>query len=272
MPKAKPTARRRWIALLTVLSVGGIAGLLWVFDNSVAPPSPGAPAALAEGETAAEAGFATTRPLAPTPDGPNQLAQIPSLDEAARTRLQALETQIGALQQQQGELETRLRAQADRIAEMQTTILALSPLALAPASAAMSDDALHEDLAELGALEQNGVWQLTIGEPQARFQPGQTDLPESLSPLIARIGQLLVAHPGVHAQIEVHTDNKGVATRNLELSQARARSVLSALLALGVAPDRLAADGFGGSRPLGDNRTVAARQRNRRIEIMLMTP
>jgi OOP family OmpA-OmpF porin len=41
---------------------------------------------------------------------------------------------------------------------------------------------------------------------------------------------------------------------------------------LGVDPGRVQADGYGGLRPLTDSRTIAARERNRRIEIYLIEP
>jgi outer membrane protein OmpA-like peptidoglycan-associated protein len=274
MPKAKPTARRLWIALLAFLAVAGIAGLLWVFDGAVPVRPADAPTAAAARE-AREAGLQPASAPIPTgaaaPDVPQDVEHSGSPSDEALIQIQALETQIRELQQKQVDLEARLGAQADRMAKMQSTILGLSSMTQAPAAPIPAHDTLDEDLAKLGAVEQEGTWRVTIGEPEIRFEAGQTDLPESLS-LLSRIGHLLVEHPGLHARIEVHTDNKGLAARNLEISQARAQSVLAALVSMGVAPDRLAADGFGGSRPVGDNRTVAARQRNRRIEITLLTP
>ena len=54
-------------------------------------------------------------------------------------------------------------------------------------------------------------------------------------------GKLLSADPALKLSIEGHTDNTGAAAHNQELSTARARSVLGALVGLGVAAFELAA-------------------------------
>jgi outer membrane protein OmpA-like peptidoglycan-associated protein len=68
--------------------------------------------------------------------------------------------------------------------------------------------------------------------------------------------------------IEGHTDNTGSADRNRQLSSERARSVLDALVGLGIAPSRLSANGFGPDKPLADNADEAGRAKNRRVELV----
>lgn len=70
-------------------------------------------------------------------------------------------------------------------------------------------------------------------------------------------------------RIEGHTDNAGDATNNLRLSQQRAEAVRDALVATGVVADRLTAQGFGSSQPLGDNTTPEGRALNRRVEFII---
>ncbi len=57
---------------------------------------------------------------------------------------------------------------------------------------------------------------------------------------------------------------------NWDLSTARAVAVVDELIAAGVAPNRLAAAGFGAFDPIADNRTEVGREQNRRSEIVLM--
>jgi outer membrane protein OmpA-like peptidoglycan-associated protein len=64
-----------------------------------------------------------------------------------------------------------------------------------------------------------------------------------------------------------YTDNVGDPAANLKLSQERADSVMGALVKLGVAPDRLAAEGYGEQFPVGDNATPEGRAMNRRISM-----
>ena len=82
----------------------------------------------------------------------------------------------------------------------------------------------------------------------------------------------LEAHPGVVVRLEGHTDNRGTAASNLELSKLRVMSVARFLVARGVAPERLRPYGYGESRPRAGNATAAGRERNRRIEIGLESP
>lgn len=73
-------------------------------------------------------------------------------------------------------------------------------------------------------------------------------------------------------QIEGHTDNVGRSAANISLSRRRAEAVREALIARGVAADRLVAQGFGAEQPISDNTTDEGRARNRRIEIRAIRP
>jgi chemotaxis protein MotB len=74
--------------------------------------------------------------------------------------------------------------------------------------------------------------------------------------------------------VEGYTDNIPVDTAkyasNWELSSDRAMSVLEALLAYGVADNRLSAAAFGDTRPVRSNDTAEGRAYNRRVDIVLI--
>jgi len=74
-------------------------------------------------------------------------------------------------------------------------------------------------------------------------------------------------------RVDGHTDTAPIATAqfrsNWELSAARAISVVRYLIAQGVPAERLAAAGFGEYQPIDPGADVAARARNRRIELKL---
>ena len=76
-------------------------------------------------------------------------------------------------------------------------------------------------------------------------------------------------------RVDGHTDNlplsgTGRYVDNWELSQARALSVVRYMSEeLGIAPNRLAANGFGEYRPINPENTPEARAQNRRIELKL---
>ena len=76
-------------------------------------------------------------------------------------------------------------------------------------------------------------------------------------------------------RVDGHTDNQplsglGEFADNWELSQARALSVVKYMINfLGIAPERLASNGFGQYQPVASGNTEAARAQNRRIELKL---
>lgn len=63
-----------------------------------------------------------------------------------------------------------------------------------------------------------------------------------------------------------HTCDMGSDKYNLKLSKARAASVNEYLIQKGIETERLTHTGYGESRPLNDNATIAKRQQNRRVE------
>jgi len=80
-----------------------------------------------------------------------------------------------------------------------------------------------------------------------------------------------------HVEVQGHTDDLPVpgalAERypsNWDVAAARAAAVVRQLVAHGVAPERIRAVSYGGSRPVAPNDTEEDRVRNRRIEIRLI--
>lgn len=73
-------------------------------------------------------------------------------------------------------------------------------------------------------------------------------------------------------QIEGHTDDRGDAAHNTDLSKRRAQSVMQWLVDHGIAAGRLTAEGFGPNRPVADNKTLYGRAKNRRVEFRILEP
>jgi len=74
----------------------------------------------------------------------------------------------------------------------------------------------------------------------------------------------------IRIRIEGHTDDRGPADYNLDLSQRRANAVMAYLVKHGIAQDRLEAKGYGESRPLIKSYGRRARAKNRRVEFKII--
>ncbi len=81
-------------------------------------------------------------------------------------------------------------------------------------------------------------------------------LPES-EPALRMLYKLLTDNPEVSIRLLSHTDRHGPASYNLRLSQRRAEAVVRYLTELGIAPERLRAEGYGKSRPYVVSRRTA---------------
>ncbi|WP_044986038.1 OmpA family protein [Sorangium cellulosum] len=71
-------------------------------------------------------------------------------------------------------------------------------------------------------------------------------------------------------EVQGHTDDSGTEEYNQRLSQERAEAVLSWLVAAGVPREKLVARGYGFEQPLGDNRVKTGRQKNRRVQFVII--
>ena len=89
--------------------------------------------------------------------------------------------------------------------------------------------------------------------------------------LLNEVVAALQAHPELEKiGIQGHTDDDGDEKYNQSLSERRAKSVLDWLVAHGVVAARLESKGFGESKPIADNTTSAGREKNRRVEFLIL--
>ena len=83
------------------------------------------------------------------------------------------------------------------------------------------------------------------------------------------IAAALSEHPAATIRVESHTDNVGTLESNLNLSQARARSIKNELVDRGVEAARIETAGMGQDLPIASNDTPDGRATNRRSEIIV---
>lgn len=116
---------------------------------------------------------------------------------------------------------------------------------------------------------------VTLREAGA-FPLSSADLSDVAKIILGEIGTAL-GDVGNHVRIEGHTDDVPISTSrfasNWELSTARATTVVRFLLdRTGLRPDRLSAAGYAEFFPRVPNTSDAARARNRRVDLVILTP
>ena len=109
------------------------------------------------------------------------------------------------------------------------------------------------------------------------FDSGRAVLKESGKVVLKKVGEALKSYQNKVIRVVGYTDNvpisksiQNIYPTNWELSVARATNVVRYLQDVGVPPERMVASGRGEYAPVASNDTPEGRQKNRRIEIMLI--
>ncbi len=103
------------------------------------------------------------------------------------------------------------------------------------------------------------------------FETGKATLKSESHEALEELAGKINDHPELELiRVEGHTDNQGSKELNRDLSQRRAESVRNYLIDQGVSPERLAATGYGQSKPIASNDTAEGRARNRRVEFTIL--
>lgn len=102
------------------------------------------------------------------------------------------------------------------------------------------------------------------------FVPDQAVLLPGENGRLDKIATLLKGYPGRSLLVTGHTAAVGSQESQLALSRQRAQMVVEELKKRGVEARRLLFEGRGGSQPVADNATEDGRQKNRRVEILIL--
>ena len=179
--------------------------------------------------------------------------------EQARAEAEAAKTQAVAQQQQlaveadkarkAAEEADRLRAQAER----EKTDLRAQLLQQLNAVLATRDTARG----------------LIANMSDVLFKTGSFELLPGARERLAKVSGIVLAHPGLHLEVEGHTDSVGSDEYNQTLSERRADAVRNYLVQQGIADNTIASRGLGKTTPVATNDTAEGRQANRRVELVL---
>jgi outer membrane protein OmpA-like peptidoglycan-associated protein len=130
-------------------------------------------------------------------------------------------------------------------------------------------------LADLGAMDLNtgltdSGLRIALSSGDLQFASGSADLTEDTDrERLQALAAWLDDYPDLQVRVIGYTDASGGEDANQALSAERAEAVREALIASGVSPEQLNAEGRGEQEPIAENATPEGREQNRRVELLL---
>jgi OmpA-OmpF porin, OOP family len=111
-----------------------------------------------------------------------------------------------------------------------------------------------------------------MNKTDLRFDTGSAQLRPESQAMLDTIATVIKRYPDVRINVVGYTDNVGSADKNIQLSQARAKTVVTQLVRRGVPSDCLTAEAHGEENPIDNNSTDVGRARNRRVSLDIRQP
>jgi outer membrane protein OmpA-like peptidoglycan-associated protein len=119
-------------------------------------------------------------------------------------------------------------------------------------------------------LERRGDVQRAAVPLRGMFARKSTVITPGSDSVLDQLSAVLKKYPTYNVLVVGYTDNRGKRDDLLALSQARATAVYSALVARGVEAKRMVVSGNGADEPVSDNKSVAGRALNNRVEVVFL--
>jgi chemotaxis protein MotB len=212
----------------------------------------------------------------------------------------ALQQQKATLDQQKGDLEKQITEQKQQVSSLEQQKTALeqekagaqqqvasleqekaSMLAASQQTQKQYDELVkglsqEVEKGQLQVKQYKNMLSVDLAE-QIFFDSGKATLKKGGKEVLKKVGEALKGYENKIIRVVGHTDNVPVAKSlratfpsNWELSVARATNVVRYLQEVGIPPERMVASGRAEYDPVASNDTPEGRQKNRRIEIMLI--
>ncbi len=209
----------------------------------------------------------------------NHLAYVASqkvaiAEETAKRKSAEMDVTDAKTRRDQIRLDART-AEADaakqQAANMQDTADMQAAALVAANEKSKRDQALiakqEMQLKELNAKKTERGLVLTLGD--VSFNTNKAILKSGALHNVQKLSDFLKQYPQHNVLIEGYTDSIGSNELNQKLSERRAESVRNALTSMGISDNRISTRGYGESYPVAANDTVAHRQLNRRVEVII---
>lgn len=98
------------------------------------------------------------------------------------------------------------------------------------------------------------------------FHRGTANMIDGSEKELNLVVEVLNDNPKIKILLKGHTDNTGDPVKNVQLSEARVKSVKEYILSQGISAFRVRGKGYGGNQPIASNATEETRKLNRRVE------
>jgi type IX secretion system PorP/SprF family membrane protein len=102
------------------------------------------------------------------------------------------------------------------------------------------------------------------------FETSKDIIEESSKPSLNTLADKLKQKAEWNLLLSGHTDNVGDDDANMILSKNRAEAVKNYFISKGIAENRIKVNYFGETKPIADNSTTEGRQKNRRVEFVIV--
>ena len=205
------------------------------------------------------------------------LAYIAEREVAIAVSAAALEQanrNIASYQKAQDDLRKQLQqetqSELDRTKkELEAQKLAVATEREARIAAERSAAAALESLDQIARVSEESRGLVITISGSVLFATNQHSLLPIAKDKLRDVAQALLEQGDTRIVVEGHTDSRGSAQKNEELSLLRAEEVRAFLISQGIPTDNIRASGLGEQRPIASNETPEGRANNRRVEIVV---
>ena len=205
-------------------------------------------------------------------------------------RLLTVQNEVGKAEQEKAKMAEQLQSVQNEVGkaekemtalrvEKQTVEAEMGKLRLEKAELIESKKVLELEKAELAGRLQSALSEVAdtrdtargfvVSLPDILFDLNKAELRHEAQLVISKLAGILLMMPQLQIRTEGHTDASGSEAYNQQLSERRAATVKSLLIAQGVAPEKVSSVGYGESKPIGDNQTAEGSRANRRVEVVI---
>jgi chemotaxis protein MotB len=197
---------------------------------------------------------------------------------SAQTQNASLKSQVDSVNKQNAALQTGIeeaRAQAAALAAQQDSLRAAQQQAVTKYDEVVNQLSSEVQSGNLKITQYKNMLTVDVAE-KLFFASGSASLKKSGQDVLHKVSDAISGYPDKVIRVVGHTDSVALSKNarfasNWELSVMRATNVVRFLQdQCHIAPERLIAAGRGPYEPVADNSTPEGRQKNRRIEIMLI--